>query len=79
MSYYDFSEIAWKQLDLRAPSLAYLDVITMEINKLTKSSIHDVNRRLVPIQCQQESPIWGAVKEETVFNAKHLNCENSMA
>lgn len=33
----------------------------------------DVNRwSLGPIQCQQESPVWGAVKKETLFNAGSL-------
>ena len=38
MSYYNFTEITCKQLDLRAPSLANLDGITMEINSLIKLS-----------------------------------------
>lgn len=38
----------------------------------------------MPIQCQQEPPIWGAVKKETVFSADSLmviryGCENGRA
>lgn len=42
MPYSNFTEIAWKQLDLKTPSLANVDVRAMEINTLTKLSIHDV-------------------------------------
>lgn len=33
-----------------------------------------VNQWLVLIQCHQESPIFGAVKKETLASAKQLNC-----
>lgn len=32
---------------------------------------------LVPIQCQQRSPFWGVVKEETLFSAEQLSCDTA--
>lgn len=41
--------------------------------KITWFGDHDVNQwSLVPIQCQQESPMWGTGKKETLFNADSL-------
>ena len=41
---------------------------------LMKTSLRYVDQwLLVPIQSQQESPIWGEVKKETLFRAKQLN------
>ena len=32
---------------------------------------------LVQLKCQQEFPVWGVVKRETVFSAKQLDCDTA--
>ena len=36
-----------------------------------------VNWSWAPNQCQQESPVWGVVKKETVFSAKQLDYDTA--
>ena len=42
------------------------------------TSLDSVNQwLLVPFQHQQKSPIWGAMKKETLFSTKQLNCDRA--
>lgn len=50
-----------KEVWLGSPDLGHTDLI---------SSQQQVKQwSLAPIQCQQESPVWGAVRKETLFSA----------
>ena len=51
----------------------FLNRITWFINKL-----HIVNGlSLVPVHCQQESPVWSTVKKETWLSANQVNCDTT--